>query len=200
VATGTPFPDRPKDGVIITSAELIPIASPTFEVGPPSPESIEVARVVDRGIRESKMIDLADLCIEEGKKVWMVNIDIHTIDYDGNLFDAALIGAVTALKLTVMPAKARGVAEKDFPLKVHHTPASVTAVKVGKSVFVDPQHDEEQVAEARLTATVDEHGALRAMQKGLAGSFTVDEVKYIIGLSQRLGHQTRDAIHKAASS
>jgi exosome complex component RRP42 len=75
----------------------------------------------------------------------------------------------------------------------------VTAVKVGKSIFADPQLDEEQVAEARLTVTVDEHGAMRAMQKGLAGSFTVDEVKYIIGLSQRLGHDIRGAIHQAES-
>ncbi len=199
VATGTPFPDRPKEGVIITSAELIPIASPNFEVGPPSQASIEVARVVDRGIRESKMIDLSELCIKEGEKVWMVNIDIHTIDYDGNLFDAALIGAVAALKTTVMPAKRLKVAAEDFPLKLHHTPTSITAVKVGKSVFVDPKVEEESVAQARLTVTVDEHGAMRAMQKGLAGSFTVDEVKYIIETSQRLGHDTREAIRKASS-
>ena len=200
VATGAPFGDRPKDGVIITSAELVPIASPTFEVGPPSMASIEVARVVDRGIRESKMIELADLCIEEGKKVWMINIDIHVVDYDGNLFDAANIAAVTALKTTALPAKRLGIGEKDIPLKIHHTPTSLTAVKIGKSVLVDPTHDEESVAVARLTATVDEHGALRAMQKGLAGSFSVDEVKYIIELSQRLGKEIRDAIHKAAST
>jgi exosome complex component RRP42 len=200
VATGAPFADRPKEGVIITSAELVPIASPTFEVGPPSMASIEVARVVDRGLRESKMIELADLCIEEGKKVWMINIDIHVLDYDGNLFDAATIAAVTALKTTVLPAKRLSLGEKDIPLKIHHTPTSLTAVKIGKRVVADPNHDEEQVASARLTATVDEHGALRAMQKGLAGSFTVDEVKYIIDLSQRLGKEIRDVIHKAASS
>lgn len=200
VATGSPFADRPKEGVIITSAELIPIASSHFEVGPPSQESIEVARVVDRGIRESKMVELTDLGIEEGKKVWMINIDIHVVDYDGNLFDAATIGAVTALKTTMLPAKRLGLGEKDIPLKIHHTPTSITAVKIGKSVVVDPNHDEEQVAQARLTATVDEHGALRAMQKGLAGSFTVDEVKYIIDLSQRLGKEIREAIKKAASS
>jgi exosome complex component RRP42 len=186
--------------VIITNAELIPLASPNFESGPPSQGSIEVARVVDRGLRESKMIELGELCIKEGEKVWMVNIDIHTIDYDGNLFDAALIGAVTALKLTKLPMKQFGLGPEDVPLKIHHTPTSVTAVKVGKTIFVDPQLDEEQVAEARLTVTVDEHGALRAMQKGLAGSFTVDEVKYIIGLSQKLSHPIRDAIHQAASS
>ena len=199
VATGAPFGDRPKEGVIITSAELVPIASPQFEVGPPSPASIEVARVVDRGIRESKMIELGDLAIEEGKKVWMINIDIHVLDYDGNLFDAATVAAVTALKTTILPMKRLALGEKDTPLKIHHTPTSIRAVKIGKSVVVDPTHDEESVAQARLTATVDEHGALRAMQKGLAGSFTVDEVKYIIELSQRLGHQLRDSIQKAAS-
>jgi len=198
MGVGSPFPDRPKEGVLITNAELIPMASPSFEPGPPSQASIEVARVVDRGIRESKMIDLAELCITEGQKVWMVNIDIHTIDYDGNLFDAALIAAVAALKTTVMPAKRLKVASEDFPLKLHHTPTSLTAVKVGKSVFVDPQVEEESVAQARLTVTVDEHGAIRAMQKGLVGSFTVDEVKYIIETSQRLGHETREAIRKAS--
>jgi exosome complex component RRP42 len=199
VATGSPFADRPKDGVIITSAELVPMASPTFEVGPPSMASIEVARVVDRGLRESKMLELGDLCIEEGKKVWMINIDIHVIDYDGNLFDASTIAAVTALKTTMLPMKRLTLGDEDVALKVHHTPTSITAVKIGTRVVVDPTHDEEQVAKARLTVAVDEHGAIRAMQKGLAGSFTVDEVKYIIDLSQKLGHDLRAAIHKAAS-
>jgi exosome complex component RRP42 len=199
IGMGAPFADRPKEGVIITNAELIPMASPSFEPGPPSQESIEVARVVDRGIRESKMIELGDLCIKEGEKVWMVNIDIHTLDYDGNLLDAALIGAVTALKLTTLPAKELGVAPEDIPLKIHHYPTSVTAVKVGKNIFVDPQLDEEQVADARLTITVDEHGAMRAAQKGGSGALTVDEIKYIIGLSQKLSHEIRDAIHKASS-
>ncbi|MGH7340998.1 MAG: exosome complex protein Rrp42, partial [Candidatus Rokuibacteriota bacterium] len=197
VALGTPFPDRPKDGVIITNAELVPMASPSFEVGPPSKESIEVARVVDRSIRESKMLDLGELCVKEGEKVWMLNIDIHAINYDGNLFDAALIAAVTALKLTKVPAKDKGVGPENVPLHVHHTPTSTTAIKIGRNIFIDPQIDEESVAEARLTVGVDEHGAIRAMQKGLDGSFTVDEVKYIIRVGQQIAHETREAIHKA---
>lgn len=196
---GSPFSDRPNDGVIITNAELVPMASPTFEPGPPSKASIEVARVVDRSIRESKMVQLGDLCITAGEKVWLLNIDIHVINYDGNLFDAALIGAVTALKVAKLPAKAKGVGDEDVPLKLHHTPTSLTVVKIGRNIFVDPQVDEESVAEARLTVGVDEHGALRAMQKGGAGSFTVDEVKYVIRTCQQIAHQTREAIQKASS-
>ena len=63
IQPGEPFPDTPDKGVIITNAELIPLASPTFESGPPREGAIELARVVDRGIRESGALDLAKLCI-----------------------------------------------------------------------------------------------------------------------------------------
>ena len=82
---GTPFPDRPDEGVLITNAEFVPLASPDFEPGSPKPDSIEMARVVDRAIRESKAIDTKSLCIEPGKKVWTIFVDIYVIDYDGNL-------------------------------------------------------------------------------------------------------------------
>ena len=39
-----------------TDIELLPMAFPTFESGPPSEQAIEYSRVVDRGIRESKML------------------------------------------------------------------------------------------------------------------------------------------------
>src|SRR5512137_1365127 len=56
---GAPFPDTPNTGVLTTNAELIPMASDTFESGPPDQESIEVARVIDRGIREGHAVDMA---------------------------------------------------------------------------------------------------------------------------------------------
>jgi len=52
-----PMPDKPNEGNIITSAELLPLASADFDTGPPSPEAIELARVVDRGIRAANVID-----------------------------------------------------------------------------------------------------------------------------------------------
>ena len=42
-------------------AELRPVAGRKYEPGPPSPESIELGRVVDRGIRESGCIDMESL-------------------------------------------------------------------------------------------------------------------------------------------
>jgi exosome complex component RRP42 len=68
VETGEPFSDTPNEGVMTVNAELVPLASPTFEPGPTDESSIELARIVDRGIRESKAIDNQKLCIEAGKK------------------------------------------------------------------------------------------------------------------------------------
>jgi len=191
IETGTPFADRPNLGVLISSAELVPIASPDFETGPPRPPAIELARVVDRAIRESQTIDLAPLCIEEGKKVWMVYIDIHPVDYDGNLFDACQWGALAALSTAKIPWSKLDPDRKDEKLPVNNLPVSITAIKMGGRILVDPSLDEEEVADARLTVSTDQNGDLRAMQKGLSGSFSVDEVKYIVGLSRELGKKVR---------
>ncbi|HQT45040.1 MAG TPA: RNA-binding protein, partial [Candidatus Micrarchaeota archaeon] len=54
----TPYADRPDEGVFSTGAELVPLGSHMFEPGPPNEDAIELARVVDRGIRSSETIDL----------------------------------------------------------------------------------------------------------------------------------------------
>ncbi len=190
MAIGTPFEDTPNKGVLSTNAELIPLASPTFESGPPDEHSIELARVVDRGIRESQMIDLEKLCIEPKKEVWMLFTDVYVLDYDGNLFDAATLGAVAALMSTIVPAKENDRGE-DFPLPINHIPISITAVQIENSILVDPTLDEEKVAAARLTVTTDENGDLRAMQKGFTGALSIDQINKMIETSQRLGNEMR---------
>jgi len=190
---GAPFSDTPDRGVLTTNAELIPLASPTFESGPPDENSIELARVVDRGIRESEMIDLQKLCITPGEEVWINFVDIYVLDYDGNLFDACSLGAMAALRSTIVPA-AEAEKGEDYPLPVTRTPVSCTAVRIENSILFDPTLDEERVAEARLTVTTDENGDLRAMQKGLDGALTMDQVKKIIETAQRLSKDLRNLI------
>ncbi|HEX7392870.1 MAG TPA: exosome complex protein Rrp42 [Thermoplasmata archaeon] len=187
---GEPFADTPNTGVLTTNAELIPMASETFEAGPPDQESIEVARVIDRGIREGHAVDMTKLCVEPGKQVWIMFVDIHVLDYDGNLFDAANIGANAAFKTAIVPASRNGKGA-DFPLPVLHQPISVTAVKIDGKILVDPTHDEERVADARLTIATIETGNLCAMQKGLVGAFTLEEVFKVAELSGKIGAEVR---------
>lgn len=191
---GEPYPDSPNSGVITTAAELNPLASPDFESGPPREDAIELARVVDRGIRESEVIELDKLCIEPNEKIWIVFIDIHIIDYDGNLFDAASLAALAAILTAKVPAKRFELGE-DYPLPVKDPPISCTSVKFNDVMIMDPSLDEEEIAEARITVATDGNGHIRAMQKGLNGSFTVDEIKKIIKVSLDNGVEIRKKLY-----
>ena len=75
---GEPYPDTPDSGVMTTAAELIPMASPDFESGPPDSKSIELARVVDRGIRESKIIDIK-LHDNESSELYTYKFEQNTV-------------------------------------------------------------------------------------------------------------------------
>ena len=212
---GEPYSDSPESGVMTTAAELIPLASPDFESGPPRENAIELARVVDRGIRESEVIGLDKLCIEPGEKVWIVFIDIHIIDYDGNLFDAASLAALAALMTTKVPVeRLKPALEKlqekfpsiknyldehptDYPLPLKTPPVSCTSVKYNGAVVMDPSLDEEEIAEVRLTVATDENGDIRAMQKGLKGSFTTEEIKKVIKASIDNGKEIRRQLYKS---
>ena len=62
---------------------------------------------------------------------------------------------------------------------------------------MDPALDEEEIAEARLTVATDTEGNIRAMQKGLNGSFTVDEIKKVIKTSIDNGKKIREKLYKS---
>jgi len=172
---GEPFPDTPDKGIIITNAELVPLASPTFEPGPPDEFSIELARVVDRGIRESEAVDLNKLCIEEGEKVWLIFIDIHALDDDGNLLDASSLAVISALLTTTVPAERFEVGD-NYPLPVRNLPVSVTSLVIGDKFLVDPSKDEVSVGNTFLTITTDQDDNIVAMQK--SGSYLLKEDKF----------------------
>ena len=193
---GEPYPDSPESGVMSTAAEMIPMASPDFEAGPPRADAIELARVVDRGIRESELIDVDKLCFEPGEKVWIVFIDIHIIDYDGNLFDAASLAALAALLTTTVPAERFELGD-NYPLPLKEPSVSCTSVKFDNVIVIDPSLDEEEIAEVRLTVATDKNGDIRAMQKGLNGSFSVEEIKNIINSSRDNGIKIREELYKS---
>lgn len=181
IETGEPFPDTPNEGVLTVNAELVPLASPTFEPGPPDENSIELARVVDRGIRESKAIDMEKLCITPGKKVFVIFVDIYVLNHDGNLIDASALAALAALLNTKMPNyEIEGEEIKIKPgysaLPVRKHPISVTFAKINDKLAVDPWLEEEQIMDARLTITTDDDGNICAVQKGGSGYFTPKQI------------------------
>lgn len=204
IELGTPFPDTPNQGVLTVNAEFVPFASPSFEPGPPSEAAIELARVVDRGLRESKAIPLETLCVDPGKKVTIVFADVYVLDHDGNLIDASAISALAALLTSKMQSyemKAGEVRTKDelVPLAIQNEPVPVTTAKIDGNMILDPCLEEELVMSSRLTVTSGRDGNLCAMQKGGLGTFTDQEVRQAVKTAIEKGREIRELIKGATS-
>ena len=186
---GTPYTDSEESGNLITTVELLPLSSPRFEPGPPGIEAIELARIVDRGIRESGYIDFDKLCIKKAEKVWNILIDIYSINDAGNLIDASALAALIALKTAKFPKydeKAEKVlfgetSNKKLPL-TDKMPITFTYYKVGKNTIMDPVSDEEESSKSRISVSLLNGKELKisAIQKGGEEPFGKEETEVII--------------------
>ena len=177
-----PFPDTGDQGMLICTAEILPIAHPDVETGPPSPPVVELARVTDRGIRESKMIDMKQLVLEKNKSVVGIFCDNAVTDHDGNLFDACSYATTAALNSCKIP---KYEMKDEVPTKVENEfddppittlPVSVTMAKIDDYIIVDPNLDEWSIMDARITITTNSDGNIVALQKGGADGFTHDDL------------------------
>ncbi len=192
---GQPYPDIPEEGTMMVNAELIPLSNPEFEPGPPSIQAIELARVVDRGIRESKAIDTKKLCIKKGELVWTVIIDLIPINDAGNLFDAFALAAMLAIKQARFP-KLNGdkidyktLTNKKLPLTAE--PVSVTVLKIGEHFIVDPITEEEKVMDARLTVALLKDNTLCAIQKGGSMPLSKEDIEKMIDIATEKAKELR---------
>ncbi|MGV8177077.1 MAG: exosome complex protein Rrp42 [Candidatus Bilamarchaeaceae archaeon] len=188
---GTPYADRPDEGTFITSSEFLPSANQTFEPGPPNADSIELARVVDRGIRSAEIIDTKSLFVEEGK-VLNLFLDLYIINQSGNLTDTAGLAAIAALMDSKMPKVEDGkvvYGEYVKKLEIQRTPVAVTSLKLGEHWIADPTFEEESAFDTRLTISVVDD-MVCTMQKG-PGKLTKAELLERIDFSIEKGKDLR---------
>ena len=195
----TPYPDRPNQGGLMCSAEVRPVAGRSWEPGPPSPQSIELGRVVDRGIRESGCIDVDELCIIPGERAWQVILDVFAISDDGNLFDAFALAGIAALRSAIVPAERFEIGE-DYPLPVSKTPTMCSYHRVGGRYVLDASKKEELGGDERIHITLGDDGHVHSLQKGLKGIFTTGEfeeiMEHAIGRCAELRDLVNNAIEK----
>ncbi len=190
---GEPFPDSPNEGILIVNAEFTPLSSPEIEPGPPGEDAVELARIVDRIIRESKAIELEKLFIEEGK-VWVVYVDLAIFDMRGNLMDASMLASIKALLHTRIPKIENGkIVRGEFVsnLPVVYKPVSVTIGKYGNNLLVDLSKEEEEVVDARLVVGVRDDDKICAMQKQGIGTFSIKDIEDALDLAIEKSRELR---------
>ena len=200
-----PFPDTGDKGMLICTAEILPIAHPTAETGPPQPNVVELARVTDRGIRESGMLDMKQLVLEKDKSVIGVFCDNAVTDHDGNLFDACSYASTAAINSCKIP-KYEMQDEKPVKIEGEFTepplttlPISVTMAKIGDYIIVDPNFDESSIMDARITITTNSDGNVVALQKGGHDGFTQDDLIKCAEISVRVGSKIREILKQSGS-
>ncbi len=201
---GEPYRDRPNEGVLQVHAEFVPLASPSFEPGPPDENAIEAARVIDRCLREPKAIKLDELVLIPGKKVWVIFNDIYLLDFDGNVVDAGMLASITALNIAKLPKIVsieeenivvdKSVKEKPLPLNLNVV--TVTIAKIGGYLVVDPSLEEEIVADAKITFGVDSKERIVGIQKTGMNGFTQQELDEATELAFKKARELHELVEK----
>ncbi len=206
LAPGEPYPDSMDKGNLIVSGDLLPMASPRFQAGPPDFQAIELPRLVDRAIRESGMIDLKKLVIEKDKKVWTVYIDVYPINDDGNLIDASTLAAIAALKQTIVPALDENnradydkKSKEKLPVSKEIAPISFSFFKLGDSIILDPTREEEEASEARITFGISKSDGkylINSCQKSGEFTFTQAEINSIMDILPKKLDEVNERLKK----
>ena len=199
---GEPFPDLPDEGVCTVMAELLPLASPLFERGPPDEQSIELARVVDRGIRHADCVQTKKLCIKEKKAVYILFIDMYVINYGGNLIDCGGVSALTSLISAHIPegkwTEDKGIEWTGNYLNgdylVNELPLVLTYGKIDNIIFLDPSLPEELVCDGRISISVTEN-SITSIQKSGSSTFSIDEIKMLGKKSLETGKKLRNKLN-----
>jgi len=206
-----PMFTRPNEGILHVNLELTPLAAPRFDAGRQSDEGVELSRLLERTLKESRCLDLESLCIVAEEKVWQIRLDIHALNHEGNLFDASSIAGLCALchfrrpdvtlkgdVVTVHP-----LSERDpVPLGIHHHPVTTTfgmfEYQNGTTLTVsDPTRVEEEAMMGKLVLGV--NGYREVCTLHLAGQILVDKSQ-VVRLANLAAEKSKKMVDKIKSS
>src|SRR3989344_3441385 len=169
IGVGEPFADSPDEGVLMVGVELLPLSSPEFESGPPGEQAREL--------------------------VWMIYLDIYTINDDGNLIDTCALAALAALKESVLPVlKDDKVVFGEFTktkLPLTKTAVTCTLYKIDSYFLVDPSTKEEKACDARISICMTENDNICAVQKGGSKGVKIEELDKVISIAKEKTKELR---------
>ena len=211
-----PLNATPTCGFLEVSVQLTPLCSPRFKVGKPSDECYALQQQLQRLLVEGHVIDLEQLCVEEGKAVWNIKLDVICLNHDGGCVDACVLAAVGALKNLKIPeivtreeeknVSSRGQVVEIIPngqetmLTITGMPMPVTFGRFEERWVVDPSAEEEEWMDSLMTVVIgggenqmegDEERVYSVYKPGGA-SVSADFVDEAIGNARDISSQALD--------
>ena len=133
---------------------------------------------VKRSLLSSNLVDLEELGLEEGKSAWKVHVSCVVLNHEGNIVDACILGAVSALLDLRLPLvkfvtkngkeivqllstddgpspDAMSDERKGAQLNLNTIPVPLTVGIFEDKMLVDPTMEEEDVCDGMITVIVD---------------------------------------------
>ena len=184
---------------LVPNVVLSPLSNPKHKAGPPSDEAQSLSAQMLALILAISPELPSSLCIERGKCVWTLYIDIQFLNYDGNGFDAAWLALTAALSKTQLPPIQfnpdlnRGVVVDGFPARLEWPEGNIFAcsfvgIDDGKYLLIDPDQEEEELSTASVCIVIDQDRRIRHLYKGGVGLGREGIKKCIDLASERAGY------------
>ncbi|CAF0706410.1 unnamed protein product [Brachionus calyciflorus] len=189
-----PKDSRPNEGILKINLELSPMGAQHFEVGKQSDQGVELNRLLEKNLKQSRFLDIETLCIRAGEKVWQIRIDLNVLNYEGNILDCANIAVICAVSHFRLPeVSVTGDQIKIFtpeernpiPLITIHMPITLSFAffDQGKYLVVDPTELEEKCMDGKLVIGMNRHREICTMQ--LSGNMLLlkDQIKRCVDIT-----------------
>ena len=157
-------------------------------------------------LTESKCINENDLCIKEGKLVWVLYIDLICLNNDGNVQDACCLAMISALKSVKLYEMDYDLDENKIlikkplniiGLKLYSEPVCTTLFSLEDNILLsDPNKQEEDFMRAFIIICTIDKSRICLIRKYGGLPLTSEQVNLCIERALLNGNYVRDNFYK----
>ncbi|CAM4793867.1 unnamed protein product [Rotaria magnacalcarata] len=165
-----------------------------FETGRQTQWTTLMSRHLLQNIRDSGCVDMESLCILAYEHVWEISVNLHVVDYDGNILDCANLAALCALAHFRYPAVTvtgtdHSLTERNpQPIRILHYPIMISFAlfENGEYMLIDACEAEEKVMEGLFAIGMNQHKELSTLAMFGEICLTRDQIENCISLAHNL--------------
>ncbi|KAF8821558.1 3' exoribonuclease family, domain 1 domain-containing protein [Cardiosporidium cionae] len=202
-----PHHSRPNEGFLMVNVDFKSIRRVADDAS--VADAMEICSLIEKLLKGCRAVDVEALCILGAEKVWLIRVDLHVLNNDGNLMDTCTIAAVAGVlhfrlrevSVTGNIVTAASLEDCDpVPLCIHHVPFSITLAQFEGSddlFVVDPLLAEESAMSGRITVAINQYGELCNVHKPGGKSISFSHLQQCIQSAAATAKQFADSLNKA---